>query len=96
MIPLFKVFGSISNSGALWQPAQPNPPEVRTPLVLKTGDDKNKFLPWFSCAVKLEKGCPSLVAKALPASYLESNDWILLINCAKALWILVSVYHKQI
>lgn len=86
--------GSISNSGALWQPAQPNPPEVRTPLVLKTGGVKNKFLPWFSCAVKLEKGCPSLAAKALPASYLESNDWILLINCAKALWILASVIYS--
>lgn len=58
IIPLFFEFGSMSNSGALWHPAQPKPPPVLYPLTLNVGGVKKRFLPWFSCCVKLEKGAP--------------------------------------
>ena len=91
MMPLFLVLGSISNSGAAWQAAQPTPPAVLLPEASKTGAVKNKFLPWFSWAVKFGNGWLSLATKALPESYFESNDWMLLMNWAKASCILFSV-----
>ena len=45
IIPLFLEFGSISNSGALWQPAQPSPPAILTPVALKLGGVKKRFFP---------------------------------------------------
>jgi hypothetical protein len=45
IIPLFLEFGSISNSGAAWQAAQPNPPPVRFPVASKTGGARNRFFP---------------------------------------------------
>jgi len=72
--PLFKVFGSISNSGAVWQPAQPTPPAVLTPEPSKVGGAKNSCLPVFSSAVKFEKGVWSSATATLPVSYFESKD----------------------
>ena len=45
MIPLFRLLGSISNSGAAWQTAQPTPPAVLLPVASKTGAVRNKFFP---------------------------------------------------
>ena len=45
MIPLFSVFGSISNSGALWQALHPKPPVVHNPATLNTGAVKKSCLP---------------------------------------------------
>ena len=45
IIPLFKVFGSISNSGALWQALHPKPPVVLIPAALNTGAVVKSVLP---------------------------------------------------
>ena len=45
MMPLFNVFGSISNSGALWQALHPKPPVVLNPAPLNTGAVIKRFLP---------------------------------------------------
>ena len=48
MTPLLRLFGSMSNSGGRWHPAQPAPPWL-------TGRRKSCF-PLFSLALKLGKG----------------------------------------
>ena len=80
MIPLFREFGSISNSGALWQLLQPTPPAIRFPFKSKTGLPRNNVFPRFYWVLKLGKFTFSLETIALPLSYLESKVYILLIK----------------
>jgi hypothetical protein len=59
--------------------AQPTPPDVLFPVPSKLAVLKQIFTLILLCR-KIVNTWPSLAANTLPASYLESNDWMLLIN----------------